>query len=223
MDLLHFFASPGGNLLWDVLLQALGIFFTVVILQRYFAHREEMRWHPARQYLYRQLFSYANRLIGLLPNHVREGWPMAAYQFGYASHLSPRYDSAFMRSVIGLDVWLLKDAATQFADDPTLLDDLNNELDSTLGHTAAVFLAIEPELNRIISELRGWISNFEGSLEIYRRARQSGMDPARVGGSSAIEQACINLREVIIVGSQLRFWLAGRADEIRPFNPDPPA
>ena len=81
VDLFYFLASPGGSLLWDVFLQALGIFFTVVILQRYFEHREEMRWHPARQYLYRQLFSDADQLLGMLPDNVREGWPMAAYQF----------------------------------------------------------------------------------------------------------------------------------------------
>jgi hypothetical protein len=51
--------SSGGNLLWDFFLQALGILFTVVILQRYFEEREEKRWRPARQDLYRRLFSHA--------------------------------------------------------------------------------------------------------------------------------------------------------------------
>jgi hypothetical protein len=56
LDLLHFLTSLGGNLLWDVFLQALGIFFTVVILRRYFERREGMRWRPARDDFYRRLF-----------------------------------------------------------------------------------------------------------------------------------------------------------------------
>jgi hypothetical protein len=59
LDLFHFLTSSGGNLLWDFFLQALGILFTVVILQRYFEEREEKRWRPARQDLYRRLFSHA--------------------------------------------------------------------------------------------------------------------------------------------------------------------
>ncbi len=61
-------------MLWDVFLQVLGIFFTVVILQRYFEHREEMRWHPARQCLYQQLFIDADWLLGLLPGYQLRSW-----------------------------------------------------------------------------------------------------------------------------------------------------
>jgi hypothetical protein len=60
--MLDFLTSPGGGLLWDLFLLALGIFFTVVILQRYFERQEEKRWRPARQDLYQRLFSHANWL-----------------------------------------------------------------------------------------------------------------------------------------------------------------
>ncbi len=158
-------------MLWDIFLQVLGIFFTVVILQRYFEHREEMRWHPARQYLYQQLFMDADWLLGLLPGDLRKGWPRATFRFRSGSCLSNRYGSAFMKSVVRLNVLRLREVVDGFADDPTLLDSFKQALDTSLGHTGAVFLASEPELNRIISELRRWMSSFEVSLETYRKAR----------------------------------------------------
>jgi hypothetical protein len=79
--IINWLASPGGNLLWDLFLLALGIFLTVVILQRYFEHREEMRWLPARQYLYHSLFSEVNGLVELLPRELLEERPRAWYQF----------------------------------------------------------------------------------------------------------------------------------------------
>jgi len=46
--LVDFLTSPGGSLLWDVFLLALGIYVTVVILQGNFDRQEEKRWRPAR-------------------------------------------------------------------------------------------------------------------------------------------------------------------------------
>ena len=76
----HFLTSPGGNLLWDVFLLALGIFVTVFILQRYFDRQEEIRWRPAKQYMYRQLDS--DWLLGLLPPDIRERRPKVGHGFG---------------------------------------------------------------------------------------------------------------------------------------------
>jgi hypothetical protein len=212
-------SSPGGNLLWDLFLQALGIFFTVVILQRYFEHQEEMRWLPTRQYLYYRLFGDVNWLVGLLPGEYREGRPLVWFQFGERSYGTEAFDRSFAQVLWSLDVSVLYEEVKEFADRPDLLDGLKQALDDTLGHSAAVFLAREPELNRLIGALREHISRFEGSLEVYRGARESGVDPAAVVGSSAIRQAGINLKELIIQGYLLGSWLAARADSVRPHNP----
>jgi hypothetical protein len=208
-------SSPGGNLLWDLSLQALGILFTVVILQRYFEHREEMRWLPARQYLYQQLFGDVNWLIGLLPTEYREGRPLAWFQFGDRSYGTEAYDRSFAEELWSLDVSVLYEGVKQFADRPDVLESFKRTLDDTLGHSAAVFLAREPELNRLLGALREHVTRFEGSLEVYREARKSGWDPAAVVGSSAIQQAGINLKELIIQGYLLGSWLAARADSVR--------
>jgi hypothetical protein len=101
------------------------------------------------------------------------------------------------------------------ADQPNLVDMVEQQLDNTLEHSAAVFLAREPDFNRLIGALREHITRFRGSLEVYREARASGLDPAAIVGSSAIEQAGINLRELIIQGYLLRQWLIAHADSVR--------
>jgi hypothetical protein len=220
MDLFHFFASPGGNLLWDLLLQALGIFVTVVILQRYFEHREEMRWRPARQDLYRRLFSHANWLIGMLPSDVRVGWPQTWYKFGYGS-VGGKADPAFTGSIRRLQAMRLKDAVEGLVDDPSLLEGFEQNVDATLQHSAAIFLARDPQLNRILAELREWISRVKGILEAYREVRGSGKDPAKWPPLSPVsKQACVQLRELIIEANILQSWLAVRADEVGSSNPD---
>lgn len=56
-----------------------------MILQRYFEEREEERWRPARQDLYRRLFSHAGWLISMLPSDVREGGAQTGKEFGHWS------------------------------------------------------------------------------------------------------------------------------------------
>ena len=74
-EMFDFVAPPGGGMLWDVFLLTLGIYVTVWILQRYFDRQEEKRWRPARQYMYRQLDSDADWLLGSLPPDIRERQP----------------------------------------------------------------------------------------------------------------------------------------------------
>ncbi len=220
-SLVRWLSSPGGNLVWDLFLFVLGIFFTVVILQRYFEQREEMRWRPARQNLYFQLFGDVEWLLGLLPSDVLEWDPRVAYRFGHASHLSEDLDSAFTRKLASLDVATLRSLARELADNPELLEGFKRGLNDTLQHSAAVFLAREPELNRRISRVREHVSRLEGSLEIYRETQGTGRDPARIAGSSAIEQVCIALKMLMIEAYGLRSWLADRADEVRPVKTRP--
>lgn len=210
--------SPGGSLLWDFALQAAGIVFTVVILQRYFERQEERRWLPARQYLYYELFGDVDWLVRLLPRGYLEGRPRVWIQFGDRSYGTESMDRSLAKDLRSLDVSVLYEGVKEFADRPDLLNSFKQGLDNTLGHSAAVFLAREPELNRLIGALREHISHFEGSLEVYRGARESGVDPAAVVGSSAIRQAGITLKELIIQGHLLLSWLAARADSVRPHS-----
>jgi hypothetical protein len=221
LDFIHFLTSPGGNPLWDILLQALGIFFTVVILQRYFERREERRWRPARQDLYQRLFSHANGLIKMLPSEVRGDWPSSAwYQFGQKS-TGGRVDVAFSRSIRRLDAMRLKNVAEGLIDDPSLLEGFEQNIDATLQGSAAIFLARDPDLNRIVAEFREWITHVKRILEACREVRGSGMDPAVYPPVAPVsKQACVQLRELIIMANILQSWLAAHADEIRPSDPD---
>ena len=90
-----------------------------------------------------------------------------------------------------------------------------NEL---LGSSSIVFLIREPELNRLINELKEALSEFLVTLETYRRALETGRDPARVAGSSALQQACITFQNLVITGYRLRQWLAAKADKVEPVN-----
>ena len=89
-----------------------------------------------------------------------------------------------------------------------------------MEHSAAVFLAREPELNNLIGRLREQISYFEGSLEIYREARESGHDPAAILGDTTIRQAGIALKEVMFASYNLSSWLADHADSVEPHPTD---
>jgi hypothetical protein len=218
VELVDFLTSPGGSLLWDNFLLALGIYVTVVILQRYFDRQEEKRWRPARQYMYHQLFSDADWLLGLLPSDLREQRPKVAYRFGSRDAINYRHERDFGSTLTRLRAARLRDVTEQFANNPNLLDGFKRSLDTSLGYTGAVFLAREPELNKILSELQEWMLNFEDNLKGYRGARGSGVAGA---GSIAFDQACVSLKQMIVMGYQLRTWLLEQATEIEPSNPRP--
>ena len=207
-------------MLWDIFLQAVGIFFTVVILGRYFEHREEMRWRPARQDLYQRPFSHANWLLMMLPRDVREDLRSAWYQFGQKS-TAGRVDAALTRSVRRLDAMRLRDAAEGLVDDPSLLEGFEQNVSATLQDSAAIFLARDPDLNRILAEFREWITRVKRIVEACREARDSGRHPAgHPPMPPYFKQACVQLRELIITANMLQSWLAAHADETRPSDPD---
>jgi hypothetical protein len=110
----------------------------------------------------------------------------------------------------------LADVTEQLANEPRFLDSFKQSIDTSLGYTGAVFLAQEPELNKILSELQEWISGFEAHLEGYRKARESVVAGA---GSIMFEQACVHLKEMIVMGNRLRRWLLAQATEAKPSNP----
>jgi hypothetical protein len=216
LDLFHFLMSPEGNLLWDVFLQVLGIFFTVVILRQYFENREKRRWRPARQYMYRQLDSDADWLLGLSPPDIRERKPRVGYGLGTRGPIDYEQERDFGRKLTMMRPAQLAAATEQFANDSYLLDRFKQSLDMKLGHTGAVFLAQEPDLNRILSELQEWMSGFEDHLKGYREARKSVVAGA---GSMIFDQACVHLKQMIVMGSWLRTWLLAQATEIEPSHP----
>jgi hypothetical protein len=215
--LVDLLTSPGGGLLWDVFLLALGIYVTVVILRRDFEDRERRRWRPARQYLYRQLDSDADRLLGLLPPDIRARRPGVGYGLGTRGAIDHGQERDFGRSLTMMREARLAAATEEFANNPYLLERFKQSLDTKLEDTGAVFLAQEPELNRILSELQDWMSGFEGNLKGYREARKS---VAAGAGSIMFEQACVHLKQMIVVGSWLRAWLLEQATEIELPNPD---
>jgi hypothetical protein len=99
----------------------------------------------------------------------------------------------------------LKDAVEGLVDDPSLLEGFEQDVDATLQHSAAIFLARDPQLNRILAELREWISRVKRILEAYREVRGSGKDPAKWPPLSPVsKQACVQLRELIITANILQ-------------------
>jgi hypothetical protein len=59
---------------------------------------------------------------------------------------------------------------------------------------------------------------FEGNLEGYREARESSVAHA---GSTAFQQACVSLKETMLMGYRLRSWLAEQTAEMKLTNSDP--
>jgi hypothetical protein len=218
LELVDLLTSPGGGLLWDVFLLALGIYVTVVILQRYFDRQEEKRWRPARQYLYRQLISHTDWLLNLMPSDPRERQPGVEHRVGPRRGTTNRYGRDFGRSLARLNARRLSNMVEQFANNPRLLEVFKQNFDTSLGYAGAVFLAREPALNKMLNELQEWILRFEGNLEGYREARKSGVAGA---GSIAFQQACVSLKEMMRMGYRLRSWLAERTAEIKPSSSNP--
>ena len=210
--------SPGGSLLWDVFLLALGIYVTVWVLQQYFDRQEENRWLPARQYLYRQLDSDADWLLELLPPDIQARRPRVGYGLGTRGAIDHGQERDFGRSLTMMRATRLTDVTEQLANEPRFLERFKQSLDTKLGYTGAVFLAQEPELNRILSELQEWMAGFEGHLKGYREARKSVVAGA---GSIMFEQACVHLKQMIVTGNWLRTWLLAQATEIEQSSPRP--
>ena len=115
------FTSPVGNLVWDVLLQALGIIITVTVIRKYFERQEEMRWLPARQDLYARLFSNADYLVGLLPSRYLPEEPhQATYRFGYRSYTSYFFPENFIATVVKARLTVFESRVKALAEKPEI-------------------------------------------------------------------------------------------------------
>jgi len=89
MDLINWLTSPGGNLIWDVVVQAAGIFLTVFIIERWLEKREEKRWLPLKHRTYILLIMITRSLIfDLLPHKPSESQKSLYYYFGNRAVIS---------------------------------------------------------------------------------------------------------------------------------------
>src|SRR5215213_6628126 len=89
MDLINWLTSPGGNLIWDVVVQAAGIFLTVFIIERWLEKREEKRWLPLKHRTYILLIMITRSLIfDLSPHKPSESQKSLYYYFGNRAVIS---------------------------------------------------------------------------------------------------------------------------------------
>jgi hypothetical protein len=145
--------SPDGNMVWDILLQAIGIIITVTVLRRYFERQEEKRWLPARQDLYARLFSNADYLVRLLPAHYLPEPHEATYQFGYRGYTSYFFPENFIARVVKARGNVFEDRVKALAERPEIMESSQDSLSELLGSSSIVFLTRDPELNRHISTI----------------------------------------------------------------------
>ena len=68
-----------GNVLTDVVLQVLWFLVTVTVVKWYFDRQEELRWLPAKQNLYFQLFVTTTGIVSSLAKPARWEEPYPGY------------------------------------------------------------------------------------------------------------------------------------------------
>jgi hypothetical protein len=240
-------ASHLGAVLWDLILQAVTIFITVWVIEKWLERREERRWRPARQILYSQLFDKADSLVRLLPWESWSGHGSAWYHFaGARSYGTKVFGEDFTDSLWRIDASEFEKRVQELAGKPELMASLEQGFDNTLGPWTGVFLAREPELNKLINEVRERFSGFQTTLERYRRRSAPGKPPRELreyfnvegalkeamdqasdraweqrmeeARGEAREQACIALKRLVLAAYDLRRWLADQADSIDPMK-----
>ena len=213
--LVNWLASPLGNLVWDLVL----VLATVALIPLVLAVLERRRWRPARQFMYSRLFRRADYLVGLLPQERRSNLGRAAYTFGPDSYSTNAFKEDFMDALTQMDASEFEERIRELARKPELMDSFERGLDDALGPWAATFLAREPELNRLISEVRERLSAFNAALERYRRAPTSTQSPSRSDFHvDTMEQAYLALYRLVLVAYELRRWLADQADRVDPMK-----
>jgi hypothetical protein len=239
-------SSHLGVVLWDLILQAVTIFITVWVIERWLEWREQRRWYPARQFLYSQLFGKADYLVLLLPWERWSNLGNARYLFaGSRSYGTKAFREDFTESVWRMDASEFEERVQELAGKPELITSFEKGFDNTLGPWAGIFLAQEPELNMLINEVRERFSDFKATLERYRRRSARRGSPPResreyfnVEGplkeamdqaldrtweqrmeevrEEARGQACIALKRLVLAAYDLRRWLTDQADSVEP-------
>lgn len=205
---------------------------------------ERRRWRPARQFLYARLFQRAVYLTGLLPWERVSTLSSAWYEFGSISYGDKALEEG-LGDPTQVSSFEFEERVKELAGKPELMGSFQRRFDNTLGPGTDIFLAREPELNRLVNELRDRLSDFHATLETYQRRSSSGERPSResreyfnVEGElkeamdqaldrsrerrmeeareEAMEQACIALSRLVLSAYDLRRWLTGKADNVKP-------
>jgi hypothetical protein len=212
-NLVNWLASPLGNLVWDVVL----VVATVVLIPLVLAGLEKRRWHPARQFLYSRLLRTADDVVGHLPEERKSSLGRAAYQFGPNNYSTWQFDEGFIDDLAQMDAAEFEERVKELAGKPELVGSWQRKFDDLLGTSAGVFLAREPELNRLIYEVTEHLSDFDATLERYRSDPTSTQSPSASDYHvDAMEQAYIQLHRLVLSACELRRWLANHADRVRP-------
>ena len=173
-NLVNWLASHLGNLVWDLVL----VVATVVLIPLVLAVLERRRWRPARQFLYSRLLRTADDVVGLLPEERKSGLGRAAYQFGPNNYSTWQFDEGFIDDSAQMDAAEFEERVKELAGKPELVGSWQRKFDDLLGTSAGVFLAREPELNRLISEVTEHLSDFDATLERYRSDPTSTQSPS---------------------------------------------
>jgi hypothetical protein len=212
-NLVNWLASRLGNLVWDLVL----VVATVALIPLVLSRLERRRWRPARQFLYSRLLRTADDVVGLLPEERKSSLGRAAYQFGPNNYSTWLFDEGFIDDLAQMDAAEFEERVKELAGKPELVGSWQHKFDDLLGTSAGVFLASEPELNRLIYEFTEHLSDFDATLERYRSKRTSTQSPS---GSDfhvdTMEQAYLALHSLVQIAYELRRWLADQADSVEP-------
>jgi len=195
--LIDWLASPGGNLLWDVLLQALGIFITVFVIQRWIEKREEKRWLPLKNVTYMLLFSTTEKLVRELSPHYHGESRVSIYYFGDRMSASS-VPKEFGEKLLTTDSTRFIKRAKEITEQrPDLLSDVYQDLRADVAR-GSVALAREPELSKLLADL-------DLALEAAIKAINSPED-------SAPKYLAQHFRWVAQSAYKLNKWLKSQAD-----------
>jgi hypothetical protein len=212
-NLVNWLASPLGNLVWDLVL----VVATVALIPLVLSRLERRRWRPARQFLYSRLLRTADEVVGLLPEERKSGLGRAVYQFAPNYYSTWQFDEGFIDDLAQMDAAEFEERVKELAGKPELVGSWQRKFDDLLGTSAGVFLAREPELNRLIYEVTEHLSDFDATLERYRSDPTSTQSPSASDYHvDAMEQAYIQLHRLVRSACELRRWLANHADRVRP-------
>lgn len=168
--LVAWLTTPEGNLVWDLVLQALAIVITVFVIQRWIDKREEKRWLPLKQVTYMLLSVITDRLIRDLAPKEPEEQRMYIYYFGDRQGYSSVYEE-YMDEILSMDVRSFVDRTTEISENHSeLLSDTYQEFRDHFDR-GSVALAREPEISRMLADLDFALSR---ALEAHKEPKDGG-------------------------------------------------
>jgi hypothetical protein len=212
---INWLASPQGNLVSDLALTVAAVVLIPLVLW----YQEQKRWRPARQFLYARLLEKAEFLVGLLPPQRLRNVRRASYTFGTRSYGTWAFEPDFITDITNMDVAEFEWRVDELTGKPELIESFQAGFDDLLGTSAGIFLARDPELNRLINEVSAELSRFVAALEWYRTNPTSTRSPSYSDFHvDTREQACIALHLLVLAAYRLRQWLVGQADRVVPMR-----